>query len=312
MLLYIFKRLLLMIPILIGVTLIVFTLIRIKGDPVLQLVPDYYTDEQIEEVRRTYGFDRPVFVQYFDFLFRAVQGDFGQSFRNRQPAWDMVMKALPYTAHLGITSLLLAIVVAVPLGVVSALKRNSPIDLFVTAISVGGRAVPGFWLAIMLILLFAVTFRLLPVSGTGATTDQPYWKHLILPALTLSTGMVTTFTRLIRSSMLEVLKEDYVKTARAKGLPEHVVILNHAMRNALIPVVTVLGLNVAWLLGGAVIIEQIFAWPGMGRLMVDAIFARDNAVVQAGLFVTSLIVMASNLIVDVLYSFLDPRIATNA
>jgi peptide/nickel transport system permease protein len=311
MLLYIFKRILLMIPILIGVTLMVFTLIRIKGDPVLQLVPDYYTQAEIEEVRRAYGFDRPILIQYFDFLVNAAQGDFGQSFRNRQPAWDMVMQALPYTAHLALTALIFAIVVALPLGIISALRRNSPIDLFVTAISVGGRAIPGFWLAIMLILLFSVTLRWLPVSGTGATSGEPYWKHLILPALTLSTAMITTFTRLIRSSMLEVLKEDYVKTARAKGLPERVVVMRHTMRNALIPVVTVLGLNIAWLLGGAVIVEQIFAWPGMGRLMVEAIYARDNAVVQAGLLVTTLIVMASNLVVDILYSFLDPRIASS-
>jgi peptide/nickel transport system permease protein len=305
---YILRRILLMIPILIGITLIVFSLIRLKGDPVLQLVPDYYSEEQIEEVRRAYGFDRPILVQYVDFLVRAAQGDFGRSFRNRVPAMDLVAAALPNTAQLAFAAIAIAIVVSLPLGIISALRRNSPLDLFVTFISVGGRAIPSFWLGIMLILVFAVSLRWLPVSGTSAVTGEPAWKHLILPALTLSTGMVTTFTRLVRSSMLEVLREDYVKTARAKGLRERVVVGRHALRNALIPVVTVLGLNVAWLLGGAVIVEEIFAWPGMGRLMVQAIYARDNAVVQAGLLITSLIIMASNLIVDILYTILDPRI----
>ncbi|MBV7336460.1 ABC transporter permease [Chloroflexi bacterium TSY] len=297
---YILRRLLLMIPILLGVTVIVFSLIRLKGDPVLQLVPDYYTDEQIEEVRRAYGFDQPIYVQYLSFLSRAVQGDFGRSFHNRQPAWDLIEEALPRTAQLAFAAILIAACLAVPFGLISALKRNSPIDFVVTTLSVGGRSVPNFWLGIMLILLFAVTLRWFPVSGTGEISGRPFLVHLFLPALTLSVGLVTTLTRLIRSSMLEVLREDYVKTAYAKGLPGRIVIVRHGLRNALIPVVTVLGLNVAWLLGGAVIVEEIFAWPGMGRLMIQAIYARDNAVVQAGLMVTALIIMGSNLIVDLL------------
>lgn len=305
---YTIRRTLQMIPVLFLVSLIVFFIIRIKGDPVLMLVPEWYTEEQIQEVREAYGFDKPIHVQYLQFVGKAIQGDFGRSFRNRQPAWDLVMEALPRTAQLAAVALLFGIVVALPLGIISAIRRNSPLDLVVTSLSVGGRAMPSFWLGIMLILLFSVTLRWLPVSGTGAVTGESDLKYIILPALTLSAGLITTLTRLIRSSMLEVLRQEYITTARAKGLMERTVLIRHALRNSLIPVVTVLGLNVAWLLGGAVIIEQVFAWPGMGRLMIQAIYARDNSIVQAGLVVSAVIIMLSNLTVDLMYSFLDPRI----
>lgn len=305
---YLLRRLLQMIPVLFGVSLVVFFIIRLKGDPVLMLVPDYYTEEQIQEVRRAYGLDKPVLVQYIEFVGRAVQGDFGRSFQNRQPAWDLVMAALPRTAQLTLAALVIGVVVAVPLGIIAAIRRNSPIDLLVTFLAMVGRTLPSFWLGLMLILLFAVQLRWLPVSGTGDLTGESPIRYLILPALTLATGLIATLTPLIRSSMLEVIREDYITTARAKGAHERTVIFRHALRNALVPVVTMIGLNVAWLLGGAVIVEQVFAWPGMGRLMILAIFARDNAIVQAGLFVTSLIVMFSTLLVDVLYTWLDPRI----
>lgn len=305
---YITRRLLQMIPVIFGVSLIVFVIIRLKGDPVLMLVPDYYTEEQIQAVREAYGFDRPIYIQYLDFLGRAVQGDFGRSFQNREPAWDLVMDALPHTFQLAFAALVIGVVVAVPLGLLAAIYRNSMIDFAVTTLAMLGRTLPNFWLGIMLILFFAVWLRWLPVSGTGALSDEPFWKHLILPAVTLSTGLIATLTPLIRSSMLEVIHEEYIVTARSKGLRDYVVIFRHALRNALIPVVTMLGLNLAWLLGGAVIIEQVFAWPGMGRLMIQAIFARDNSVVQAGLFVIALIILFSNLLVDILYTFLDPRI----
>lgn len=305
---YLLRRLLQVIPVLFGVTLIVFLMIRLKGDPVQQLVPDWYSEAQVAEVRAAYGFDRPIYLQYFDFISRAVRGDFGVSFRNRVPAWELVSEALPWTARLALTAFVFAVVVALPLGILSALNRNTPIDLVITGLSVWGRSLPNFWLGIMFILLFAVVLRWFPVSGTGFISGQPLWKHLFLPALTLSMGLVTTLTRLIRSSMLEVLREEHVTTAYAKGLRRFTVIGRHVLRNALIPVVTVLGLQLAWLLGGAVIIEQVFAWPGMGRLMLQAIYARDNAVVQAALLVSSLIIVFSNLLVDLLYSVLDPRI----
>lgn len=306
---YIVRRLLQMIPVLFGVSLVVFFIIRLKGDPVLMLVPDYYTEEQIQEVRRAYGLDKPVLVQYVEFLGRAVRGDFGRSFQNRQPAWDLVMAALPRTAQLTITALVIGVVMALPLGIVAALKRNSPIDLLVTFLAMVGRTLPSFWLGLMLILLFAVNLRWLPVSGTGDLTGEGPLRYLILPSLTLAAGLVATLTPLIRSSMLEVIREDFITTARAKGASERVVIFRHALRNALVPVVTVIGLNIAWLLGGAVIVEEVFAWPGMGRLIYRSVQVRDLAVVQAGVFIFALIVMLANLLVDLSYGLLDPRIS---
>lgn len=297
-----------MIPVLLGISVIVFLLVRLAGDPVLQLVPDYFTEEQIAEIRADYGFDRPIFVQYFDFLIRAVQGDFGYSFHNRQPAWNMVASRLPRTAQLAGAAVFISLLMSLPLGIIAALRRNTAIDVLVTGLSVWGRSLPNFWLGIMFILFFAVNLGWFPVSGTGEFSNRPFLAHLFLPAFTLSFGLTTTLTRLIRSAMLEVLREDHVRTARAKGQFENLVIMRHVLRNALIPVVTVLGLQIGWLLGGAVIIEEVFAWPGIGRLMLSSIMARDNAVVQAALFVSSLIIMMSNLIVDWSYTFLDPRI----
>ena len=305
---YIIRRILQVIPVLFIVTLIVFLMIRLKGDPVQQLVPDWYSQEQIEEIRQAYGFDKPIYSQYIDFISRALRGDFGRSFHNRQPAWDMVKSALPRTVQLAFAAFSLGILIAFPLGIISALNRNTVLDLIVTGFAAWGRSLPNFWLGLMLILVFSVNLRWFPVSGTGEISGQPFLKHLFLPALTLSMGLVTTLTRLIRSAMLEVIREDHVVTAKAKGLRNRTVILRHVLRNALIPVVTVMGLQIAWLLGGSVIVEQVFAWPGMGRLMLQAIFARDNSVVQAGLLVTSLIIMTANLVVDLLYSILDPRI----
>jgi len=305
---YIVRRLFQAVVVLFLVSIIVFMVIRVKGDPVLMLVPEYYTEEQIQEVREAYGFDKPIHIQYWNFIRRAIRGDFGRSFRNRQPAWDLIKKAFPNTLELAAVAIVVAVTLALPLGIISAIRRNSFLDLVVTSVSTVGRSMPRFWLGIMLMMVFAVGLRWLPVSGTGAVSGQPRWKHLVLPAATLSTGLLTTLTRLVRSSMLEVLREEYVTTARAKGLREWIVLFRHALPNALIPVVTVLGLNVAWLMGGAVIIEEVFAWPGMGRVMVQAIYARDNSVVQAGLLVTSVLIIGSNLVVDILYAFLDPRI----
>jgi peptide/nickel transport system permease protein len=305
---YIARRLLQMIPVLLGISIIVFLLIRLGGDPVLNLVPDYFTEEQIAAVRADYGFDRPIVVQYLEFVGRALRGDFGYSYHHRQPAWDMVATRLPRTAQLAAAAILMSVVVSVPLGILAALKRNTWADVLITGFSVWGRSLPNFWLGIMFILLFAVTLGWFPVSGTGEFSNRPFLAHLFLPALTLAFGLITTLTRLVRSAMLEVLREDHVRTARAKGQGETVVIFRHVLRNALIPVVTVLGLQIGWLLGGAVIIEDVFAWPGLGRLMLTSIMARDNSVVQAALLVSALIIMVSNLLVDVTYTFLDPRI----
>lgn len=299
---YIISRLLQMVPVLFLLTILIFGVMRLKGDPVLQFVPPDATAEEIEAARHAYGFDRPLIEQYISFVANAVRGDFGTSFRYSEPALSLVLERVPATLLLTVVSLFVAWLIALPAGMISALRQNSLIDLGATGISVLGRAMPNYWLGIMLILVFAVQLRWVPVSGTGG------WKNLILPAATLGIAVATTLTRLIRSSMLEVIRMEYITTARAKGLPERTVIFRHAFRNSLISVVTVFGLQTAWLLGGVVIVEQVFAWPGMGRLMLQAVYTRDMAVVQAGVFVMALIIMGINLLVDISYSLLDPRI----
>jgi peptide/nickel transport system permease protein len=300
---YLFRRAAQMVPVLFLVTVIIFFVIRLKGDPIAQLAPvDQMSPQEIEQLRRAYGFDRPLLAQYFDFLAKLVRGDFGDSFRYRQPALGLVVERLPKTAELAAAAVVVGWVIALPLGVIAAVRRNSLVDLAATTASVIGRGLPNYWLGIMLILVFAVSLQWLPVSGSDSIA------HLILPATTLGVGLATTLTRLIRSSLLEVIRQDYITTARAKGLAERIVLTRHGVRNALIPVLTLFGLQVAWLMGGVVIVEQVFAWAGMGQLMVKAVFTRDMAIVQAGVFIFALIVMGANLLVDLTYTVLDPRI----
>ena len=300
---YLTRRALQIVPVVLLLTLVVFTVIRLKGDPIAQLAPvDLMSPQEIEQLRHTYGFDRPLLVQYVDFVRALARGDFGLSFRYRAPALPLVIERLPKTVELALAAVVVAWAVALPLGIITAVSRNSLTDLVATAASVLGRALPSYWLGIMLILVFAVWLRWLPVSGSET------FAHLVLPAATLGVGLATALTRLIRSSMLEVIRQDYMTTARSKGLTQRTILLRHGLRNALIPVVTLFGLQTAWLLGGSVIVEQVFAWPGMGQLVVKAVFTRDMAIVQAGVFIFALIVMGLNLGVDVLYTVLDPRI----
>jgi peptide/nickel transport system permease protein len=291
-----------MIPVLFLLTIIIFGVTRLRGDPTYQFAPPDASTEEIEAIRRAYGFDRPLHEQYLTFMAGVLRGDFGDSFRYRQPAMPLVLERVPATLLLTFAALFVAWLVALPTGLISALRQNTPVDLAATSISVIGRAMPNYWLGIMLILLFSVELRWLPVSGTGD------WRYLVLPAVTLGLSVATTLTRLIRSSMLEIIRQEYITTARSKGLSEWVVVMRHALRNSLIAVVTVFGLQTGWLLGGAVIVEQVFAWPGMGRLMLQAVYTRDMALVQAGVFVSALIIMGINLFVDVIYTLLDPRI----
>lgn len=302
MLRFVVQRVLQMIPVLFLVATIVFVVLRLRGDPVMQFVPPTASKEEIELTRQAYGFDRPLLVQYVEFLGNAARGDFGASFRYREPALPIVLERLPATVVLTAVSIVVAWLIALPTGLISALRQNSPIDLAATTVSVIGRAMPNYWLGIMLILVFSVNLNWLPVSGTGD------WRNLVLPAVTLGLGTATTLTRMIRSSMLEVIRQEYVTVARAKGLGEFQIVVRHALRNSLLSVVTVFGLQVGWLLGGAIIVEQVFAWPGMGRLMFQAVSTRDMAVVQASVFVTAVIIMLINLLVDISYSLLDPRI----
>ena len=285
-----------------GVVTLVFVALRLSGDPAATMLPGDATVDELAALRRTLGLDRPLHLQYVAFLGSAVRGDFGESFRHQQPAFGLVLERLPATLELAFAALVLAIVVALPLGVLAAVYRGRVADVLAMSFAVVGQATPYFWMGIMLILVVSVELGWLPTSGRGG------WQHLILPAVTLGTHFAASLARLTRTSLLEVLGQNFVTTARAKGLAEGSVILRHALKNAAVPVVTLIGLQFGTLLGGAVVTETIFAWPGVGRLAVQSIFVRDYPVVQAGVLVLALSFVALNLLVDLLYGALDPRI----
>jgi len=290
----------------VGVSLVVFALVHLSGDPVLLMVSSDAPPDVVATTRRALGFDRPLAEQFARYLTHAVRGDLGVSLRSNRPVTALIAERLPATVELTVAALVIAVVVAVPAGIVSAVKRGSLIDRLAMVGAVAGQAVPIFWLALLLIAFFGVRLRWLPVYGRGSLA------HLILPAVSLSTIVLGRLARLVRSSMLEVLGQDYVRTARAKGLAEPRVLAGHALKNAAIPIVTLLGLQFAQLLGGAVVTETIFAWPGIGRLVVEAIFNRDFPVVQGVVLVVSLIFVAVNMLVDLAYAAIDPRIRTEA
>ena len=290
----------------VGVSLVVFALVHLSGDPVLLMVSSDAPPDVVATTRHALGFDRPLREQFADYVTRAARGDLGVSLRSSLPVATLIRQRLPATVELTVAALLIAVVVAVPAGIVSAVKRGSALDRLAMVGAVAGQAVPIFWLALLLIAFFGVYLRWLPVFGRGSLA------HLVLPAVSLSTVILGRLARLVRSSMLEVLGQDYVRTARAKGVGEVRVLAGHALKNAAIPIVTLLGLQFAQLLGGAVVTETIFAWPGIGRLVVEAIFNRDFPVVQGVVLVVSLIFVAVNLLVDLAYAALDPRIRTEA
>lgn len=296
------KSILQIIPVMFLISLIVFILVRVTGDPVSLMLPEDATEEDRIALTQALGLDKPLYVQYLNFMGGLLQGDFGISYRYNQEALPIVLERLPATFELAIASMIVAVILAIPLGILSATKKNTVWDVFITGSAVLGKAMPNFWLGIMLILLVSVEFGLLPVSGRGTIA------HLILPAITLGTGIAAEMTRLIRSTMLEILGQDFVRTARSKGLIESVVVYKHAFRNALIPVVTIMALQTSTLIGGALITETVFSWPGMGQLLIQAVNARDMAVIQASVFVIALLVILSNLLADLVYRFLDPRI----
>ena len=299
---YLFRRLAQSILVLLGVSFVVFFILYLTGDPALVLLPPDATAQDIAEFRARMGFNDPFIVQYGRFLGGALRGDFGQSVRHGEPAFHLVVERLPATFELSGAALLIALVLAIPAGVVSAVRRNSVTDYVATVVALLGQSMPTFWLGIMLILVFSVQFNVLPSSGRGGL------EHLLLPALTLGLFTTARITRLTRSGMLEVLNQDYIRTARAKGVNGPPVVWKHAFKNAAIPIVTIVGIELGTLLGGSVITETIFAWPGVGRLSVQAIYNRDYPVVQAAVFTLSATFVLVNLIVDVLYTYLDPRI----
>lgn len=300
---YIIRRLLITLLLLLAITLIIFTMVRlIPGDPAVLMAGQGATKEQIEVTRARLGLDKHPVEQYFIFMGSLFRGDMGVSSRTRLPVSEEIMHRLPNTVRLAGAAMLIAIVVGVSAGVVAGIRRNSVFDYVSMLLALFGLSMPVFWLGLMLLLLFSVHLGWLP--GPGAET----WRHLILPAVTLGAASTAIIARMTRSSMLEVIRLDYVRTARAKGLTERVVIARHALKNALIPVVTVIGLQMGLLLGGAVLTEIVFAWPGIGRLLVDAILARDYPVIQGVVLVIAAMFILVNLVVDIIYVYLDPRI----
>lgn len=303
MLKYIGKSLVQIIPVLLILSCIVFILLHIAGSPLDLMLPENATEEDRAVLASALGLDQPVHVQYWRFLKGIVRGDFGNSYRyNNEPALGIVLERLPESLQLAGCTLGFTIIVGISLGILSALYRNKPIDLVIRSISVFGKTVPNFWLGIMLIIIFAVTLKWLPPSGSGS------WEYLILPTVTLGFGYATRVTSLVRANLLDVLGQDYIRTARSKGLSEFTIVVKHGLKNSLLPVVTVLAMDLARILGGSMIVETIFSYPGMGQLIMKAVTNKDMAIVQAGVFVIAIIMLICNLIADILYVVLDPRI----
>ncbi|MDQ3657306.1 MAG: ABC transporter permease [Chloroflexota bacterium] len=307
MLRYMARRLAYLAPVWVGISVVAFALANLTpGDPARLMLQRQLgrqpTASEVLSARGDMGLDKPAALRYFDWLINALQGDLGTSYRTGDSVLASLVGRFPYTLQIAAIGLLIALAIALPLGVVSAIWRNSPVDHFTRVVALLGASMPGYWVAYLLILLFSVQLGLLPVAGRGS------WQHLVLPALTLGLGGCASLMRLTRSEMLEVLGQDYVRTGRAKGLRGRTVVVRHALRNALIPVTTVIGMRFAGLLGGAVIVETIFAWPGIGKLVVDAIFDRDYPMIQGFVIFMGTVFLLVNLIVDVSYGVLDPRI----
>ena len=300
---YIVRRLLMLIPVMLGVSFIVFTIMYFTpGDPAKIILGERAPAAEVAALRTQMGLDDPFLVQFFNFIKNAVQGDFGRSLVTKRPVAEELFARFPATIQLAGSAVLIAVAIGIPVGILSAIKQYSVFDGVAMTLALVGVSMPNFWQGLMMIILFSVYLRWLPSSGYGTL------RHLIMPAITLGTSSAALITRMTRSSMLEVVRQDYIRTARAKGLDESVVINRHALKNALIPVVTVIGLQFGYLLGGAVLTETVFSWPGVGRMMVDAIRQKDFPVVQAGVLLLALSFSLVNLLVDILYAYIDPRI----
>ncbi|TMB94162.1 MAG: ABC transporter permease [Chloroflexi bacterium] len=313
---FILRRLIYAIPTLIGVSIITFAIVRLSpGDPIRLYTfgARDITNEDIEALRRVYGLDKAMPLQYIDWLSRVVRLDFGQSFIYHKDAGSLILEILPNTLQLAVVSLVLQILIGVPLGVVAALKRGSWVDGMVRVFGVAGHAIPAFWLGLVLIIVFAVQLRLLPSQGM-LTVGRDQWdlfdrlKHMLLPAFVLSLTGIANYSRILRTETLDVLGQDFVRTAHAKGLHERTVVFVHALRNALIPVVTALGGILAALVGGALVVETVFSWPGIGRFTFAAAIAKDYPIIQAGTMIASVLLVVSYLLRDIAYAVVDPRI----
>jgi ABC-type dipeptide/oligopeptide/nickel transport system permease component len=298
---FLVRRFLRFIVVCIGVSLVTFAILHASGDPVMLIMPEAPEADRAR-LRESLGLTDPLATQFVRFVTNAAQGNFGNSFFHREPAFPLVVERMPTTLALTCLAVVLALAIAVPVGIFSAVRRDTIADHTATAIVFLGQSMPTFWTGIMLMLLFAVQWRIFPVSGWDT------WSSMVLPGITLGTFTTPLFMRLIRSAMLEVINLDYVRTARAKGLSEWLVICRHALRNAALPIVTVIGFQFGLLLGGAVLTETVFAIPGLGRLIVRAIVQLDFPIVQAGVFVLAIIIVTVNFLVDVLYVYLNPTI----
>jgi len=319
---YLVRRLLQSVIVIIGVTLISFLALHLSGDPTYLYVSERASNEEIQEAREKLGFNQPLSKQYLDYMVNLAQGDFGDSLMTKSSALERIGQVVPATIELTLFGMFLAISLAVPIGVIAATRRGTPVDGSVMLFAIFGQSMPNFWLGIMLMLFVGLRWELLPISGhvplieplvdgdfkTFATNLPDAIKYLMMPGITIAVFSLSRNARLIRSSMLEVLSQDYVRTARSKGLKERAVVMRHAFRNALIPVVTMLGLEFGFLLGGVVVVETVFSWPGVGRLVFYSINQRDIPVVQATVVIFSFVFVGLNLVVDLIYARLDPRI----
>ncbi|NDJ62299.1 MAG: ABC transporter permease [Chloroflexi bacterium] len=319
---YLTRRLLQSLLVVFGVTLVTFLTLHLAGDPTYLYVSDRASDEEIAEIRTRLGFDRPLTEQYIQFMTNVARGDFGNSLVSRTPAMDLILERLPATLELTIFAMVFALSLSIPIGIISATRRGTVTDGGVMLFAIFGQSVPSFWLGIMLILIVGLQWRILPISGhvplldpllagdlsTFVNNIPEAIRHLIMPGITIGVFSLSRNARLVRSAMLEVQSQDYIRTARAKGLRDRLVITRHALRNALLPLVTIIGLELGFLLSGVVVVETVFSWPGVGRLVFNSINQRDIPVVQAAVIVFSFMFVASNLIVDLLYTRLDPRV----
>lgn len=299
---YLANRLFYSLIAIVGIVVVVFVIVRMLGDPAVLMLSHEAPLEALEAFRREHGLDRPIWEQLGKFMLDVLRGDLGRSLRHSEDVVSLLLQRLPLTMQLAGAAFVLSLVLAVPLGVLAARYRGTFRDRSLMVMAVLGQSVPDFWLGLMLMLVFGVVLKWVPISGSGS------WQHLVLPAVTLSVFPLARTTRLVRSGMIEMLNQDFVRTARAKGLSDAKVVYKHALRNALIPVVTIIGLEIGSLLGGAVIVETVFAWPGMGRFLVQALNNRDFPVIQAGVLFLALSKVAVNLAVDLLYSTVDPRV----
>jgi peptide/nickel transport system permease protein len=303
---YIARQLVQLVIVILGISVLAFVILHVLGDPVLLLLPQNAGKEEFARYHHLLGLDRPLYVQYWKFLSSAAVGDFGKSWYADTPAFRLVIERMPPTIYLTFAGLGVALLIALPLGILAALKRHSWVDSLCTAVAVAGQAAPLFWLGIMLIIVFAVRLKVLPASGYGT------WQNFVLPSFCLGAALAPITMRLVRSGVIEVMSMEFIKTARAKGVAEPTVVVKHAFRNACIPVITVLGLQFGQLLGGAIITETVFAWPGVATLTVESIRNQDFPVVQCAVILLALLIVSVNLIVDVIVGLIDPRIRAGA